>query len=671
MLGQIRRRFVEDQSGMAMVTAMLAIFILTVVVAALALATMGETGLSFDQSRSGQAFHLAEAAAYRALAELRRRIASDLNTNVLSAAPGVLLGDCLANRGWRIIATYGGPGWRVDDDDDLSNRRRAVLSVGTQVSPVLVRDAAGNPVGSFYATIYVRPADNDTPPGSNSCGVGVLRPGIESYRMPFDYFIVATGITRNARRTICLKNPGNLANCGEWLASANPGSTDFDSDPISHAWVVLVEAASYSRWALMLLSSANTWLTDTTTFLGPVHSNTQFQIWGNPTFASSVTQASLQVNFGNGGSPQQIMNDSNPPDDVPTYLSTTMQRGWCDGVGPDPCLVEPPSSNSPFWAVLDDPTGTGVPPDPFIRGRTTQLENNGSAVPPRIYFMDECGNPTCGGIFVQGDVNNLVLCVSGAPACPAGPGGSGRQHIVITRGSQQVMYVLDSSTNTQECTGPPAFSTCTDKGKGFNGMIFVNGSILRTVSNPNTGLFGTVQKDTRLTIAADGRIFITDHLVYQSPPDPSNPYDPTRNVLGVYAWCSANPPTVGNCPSRNVTIDGALTPNNLFVQASVLAPWGKFWVQGWNTLPDKGTLRFLGGTVQADFGEWGGFLTDAFGKVIGYTAYGRGMTYDTRFLTNNAPPFFPLTNQYAALRYPRLNPDPLYDRPLWEELTAQ
>jgi len=94
-------------------------------------------------------------------------------------------------------------------------------------------------------------------------------------------------------------------------------------------------------------------------------------------------------------------------------------------------------------------------------------------------------------------------------------------------------------------------------------------------------------------------------------------------------------------------------------------------VQGWNTLPDKGTLRFLGGTVQADFGEWGGFLTDAFGNVIGYTAYGRDMTYDQRFLTNNAPPFFPLTNQYAAPRFPRLNPDPLYDRPLWEELTAQ
>ena len=663
MLAQMRRRILEDESGVAMVTAMLAIFILTVVVAALALATMGETGLSFDQSRSGQAFHLAEAGAYRALAELRRRIASDFNTNVLSANPLIVQGQCNSNQGWRIIANYGGPGWV----DDAANRR-AVLAVGTPATPVAVRDAGGNTTGSFYATIYVRPADNGTPPGSNLCGVDPTT-GIESYRLPFDYFIVATGLTRNTQRTVCLKNPGNLANCGEWLASATPGSTTFDSAPVAHAWVVLIEAASYSRWALMLLNTANTWLTDTSTFLGPVHSNTQLQIWGNPTFASSVTQVSLQVNFGNGGSPQQIMNDSNPPFDVPTYLSTSMQRGWCDGVGPDPCLVERPSNNSPFWAVLDDPTGAGVPPNPFIRGQTTQLANNGTPIPPGIYFMDECGNPTCGGIFVQGDANNVVLCVSGSPACPVGPGGSGKQHIVIVAGGQQVMYVLDSATNTKECTGPPGFSTCADKGKGFNGMIFVNGSILRTVGNPNTGLFGTVQTDTRLTIAADGEIFITDHLVYQSPPNPSDPYDPTKNVLGVYAWCS-NPPSCPG-PARNVTIDGALTPSNLFVQASVLAPWGKFWVQGWNTLPDKGTLRFLGGTVQADFGEWGGFLTDAFGNVIGYTAYGRDMTYDQRFLTNNAPPFFPLTNQYAAPRFPRLNPDPLYDRPLWEELTAQ
>jgi hypothetical protein len=48
-----------------MVSAILAIFILTVVVAGLTMATMGETSISFDQSRASQALQLAEAGAYR------------------------------------------------------------------------------------------------------------------------------------------------------------------------------------------------------------------------------------------------------------------------------------------------------------------------------------------------------------------------------------------------------------------------------------------------------------------------------------------------------------------------------------------------------------------------------------------------------------------------------
>src|SRR3970040_1193888 len=136
MLAQIRRRILEDESGVAMVTAMLAIFILTVVVAA------------------------------RALAELRRRIASDFNTNVLRANPLIVQGQCNSNQGWLIIANYGGPGWV----DDAANRR-AVLAVGTPATPVAVRDAGGNTPGSFFSPIYVRPADNETPPGANPCGV--------------------------------------------------------------------------------------------------------------------------------------------------------------------------------------------------------------------------------------------------------------------------------------------------------------------------------------------------------------------------------------------------------------------------------------------------------------------------------------------------------------------
>src|SRR3972149_2206349 len=76
------RLFHREQHGVAMLAVMIAIFILTIVVAAMAIATMGESRLSFDQYREQQALGIAEAGAYRALADLRRRLSVDLDTQV-------------------------------------------------------------------------------------------------------------------------------------------------------------------------------------------------------------------------------------------------------------------------------------------------------------------------------------------------------------------------------------------------------------------------------------------------------------------------------------------------------------------------------------------------------------------------------------------------------------
>ncbi len=640
-----------------MVSAMLAIFILTVVVAALALATMGETGLSYNQSRSTQVMHLAEAGAYRALAELRRRVAVDLPLRIVGAAKSDIEPRCKTRQGWRVIAQYAYPTTLgATDWVEENGNKRALLRIGTQAAPVDIRDAGGALLGGFYATIYVRPADNSGGIDTVNCDPG----GSDTYRMWFDSFIVATAVTRNAQATICLKNVGNLVNCGAWLAASSPGDVTWDTAPPTHGWQVFISKASFSRWAVMTLATSSTWLVTGSSFPGPVHTNDRFSIWGNPVFYQAVTQVQPDVNFGSGG----LQADDNwcPPahpggTDCPIYSGPRMQRGVS--------AITAPGADSPFWAVLDQ-VSTGVPGNAQIRGQSTELANGGAVVPDGIYFMDECGNPTCGGLMVEGDVTNLVLCVAGgaSPPCPTGPGINGLQHIVIITPTEQKMFVLDPG-GVQECSGPPSYTTCVNRGKGFNGVIYINGNITSSVGNPGTGLFGKLAQSSRMTIAADGEITITNLLVYEYIPRPNDPFDPLPTVLGVYAWCSS-PPT---CPGRNVTIDGSLAPNDGHIYGSILTPWGKFWVEGWDTLPDKGTLRFLGGTVQQDFGEFGGFLTDAFGNIIGYTGYGRDMAYDARFLGSFAPPFFPLTNTYTADRV-NVNPDNFYDRPLWEELAA-
>jgi hypothetical protein len=273
--------------------------------------------------------------------------------------------------------------------------------------------------------------------------------------------------------------------------------------------------------------------------------------------------------------------------------------------------------------------------------------------------MDEgCATPSCGGIFVKGSgpgapaLLNLVLTVEG-----------GRQVIYMrhaTLPSANRRFIILDATTTRVCL-PPDFTSCSNVSKGFNGIIYVEGNI-RSSADPQSGLYGIVHRNQRLTIAADGEIRITDHLVYEQPPNSAS--DPVPNILGLYAWCSDGGGTP--CSERNVTVVGADTPNNLFVDGAVLAPWGKFWVQGWDTLPDKGGLRFLGGVAQKHFGEWGGFNPNL---VPPETGYDRLMTYDRRFMTNNAPPFFPLADVYVAPRWPRFPFDILYDRPLWGENT--
>lgn len=675
----VKRRLGRGESGVALIAAMLAIFILTVVVAALALATMGESGLSFDHARGAQALTLAEAGAYRALGELRFRISVLLDANVRNANEPDVRNPCRADggrgEGWKIIKEFGGdnPEWVIEN-----TKKRVTLGLGSSAVPIQVRDAANNPLGSFYATIYVRQANNTGSGDSANFCQFPPQNAVERYRINFDYFIVSTGRTARgtAQRTICLKNPGNNANCEAWVNAGNAGDSSWDSNG---GWPILIEKASYARWALMLLETSNTWLFKTSNFDGPVHTNRRWLIWGcgnppppgcvGPKFQSDATQVEDTVGFGNCGnnpSPRPLPAGENPPCDVPSYQAGNPMRGGWLPPAQRPRTIDPPRTNrnSPFWAALGQPLREGGPPNNReIRERTTQLDNcppDCTPVPAGIYFMDECGAAQCGGIFVKG----------------SGPGSPALLNMVLTvEGGRQVIYVrhvnglsgrfiILGATTPWEC-----FTSCTGSftsrvfTKGFNdsgggGIIYVEGDITSSV-DPQSGLYGIVQKNQRLTVAADGEIRITDHLVYEQPPNSAG--DPVPNILGLYAWCSD-----GGCSQRDVTVVGADTPNNLFIDAAVLAPWGRFWVEGWDSLPDKGAMRLLGGVAQKHFGAWGGFNPALDPPETGYD---RLMAYDQRFKTNNAPPFFPLADVYVAPRWPRFPFDILYDRPLWGENT--
>jgi hypothetical protein len=650
-------KLLHAERGVALMSIMVAVFILTIVVAAMAIATMGETTLSFDQLRGQQAVGVAEAGAYRALAELRQRVTVDLDAKLrVSGVTGAELQDiCRDNSGRHrieIISDYAYPGASSDwVDSGAGPQRTATLEIGTALSRIALTDSvSGETIGDFYAQIMVR----------SSAGLwsntGTCTPGApEHYTMWFDYAIFAVGRSGNATRTVCLRSPF-ADRCPKWLAGgAWQGSFDLSAYT---GWPVLVEQASFSQWALMF-NVGNVWLYTGTQIFGPVHSNARIQIAGDPVLNDVVTSVDPNMRFLNCFSPMTIPIPGGGGDPNPTLRTACDNTNWADpltqtfqstvtgGVAP---ISAPSSANPSRTSVgLTPPAGVDAT-DLDVSNNTTDLPDGQLSISDGLYVMDQCGSPQCGGIYIKGDASQMNLALE-----------SGNQVLYISVPSAgdpaktNLKVIVDPSTRQVQVRWGPGWTNFQNYPPGtFNGVLYVNGAITSVYDLVQPGgLWGILHRNMRMTIATQGEMRVTDHLVYENPP--AGPGHNPVNVLGLWSR------------TGNITVHGAVTPNNLYIDAAVLSPAGRFWVLDWDTLPLKGYIYFLGGTVQDTFGAWGGFNPDS--------GYARNMIYDWRLRSNVSPPFFPQTDVYTAVRIP--NPDPafasgdtLYERPLWEEMVG-
>ena len=186
--------------------------------------------------------------------------------------------------------------------------------------------------------------------------------------------------------------------------------------------------------------------------------------------------------------------------------------------------------------------------------------------------------------------------------------------------------------------------------KDCHGTAFVdpNSAIYQDTANVNNG--------TRLTVAADGNIWITGHLNYRVEPrgpdgifsDPI-PGDDTgtsaddqldvQNVLGVVSWATPSP-WVPTSRSGGIRLSSDLT-GNLQIHGMVFAtnlsgqnePSGQFSFDD----PDgsyRGISVVVGGVVQKTMGQ--------FGQPSPNRGYARDWIYDERFRYRAlSPPAFP------------------------------
>ncbi|BAW02810.1 uncharacterized protein TTMY_2448 [Thermus thermophilus] len=184
-----------------------------------------------------------------------------------------------------------------------------------------------------------------------------------------------------------------------------------------------------------------------TVFNGPVHANHNWGFWGRPVFRDVVSTSddgawywSLGGDGCTGGSRVWVRGDSRPPCTVPDF-----QKGFLRS---QPPIDLPTSTLSQQRAALGmDPQDTSTPSAKEIcfalglHNPPSKDCNSNPSVPNGVYLVND-GNNVKGGIYVQGNVDQLVLRAT----------GTGQQVYTFKQGSNTWVITVDYTTNTTAVT---------------------------------------------------------------------------------------------------------------------------------------------------------------------------------------------------------------------------
>ncbi|BCP98319.1 hypothetical protein TthHB5008_14200 [Thermus thermophilus] len=405
-----------------------------------------------------------------------------------------------------------------------------------------------------------------------------------------------------------------------------------------------------------------------TVFNGPVHANHNWGFWGRPVFRDVVSTSDdgawywhLSGDGCTGKNRVWVRGDSRPPCTVPDF-----QKGFLRS---QPTIDLPTSTLSQQRAALGmDPQDTSAPSDKeicFALGLHDPPKKNcnkNPSVPDGVYLVNDGANVK-GGIYVQGDLDQLVLKAT----------GTGKQIYTFEQGSNTWVITVDYTTNTTTVTkngAPVGTYAGTPNGPaplgtgGPTGQIYVTGKIKSLQGPSRTGplpcgvdypgssdncpdhpppaqIPPALSKETQLHITAVGAIGLTGDLIYEC--DPTKVTDP--GYLATKPRCALGAgqtlPTVLGVMSQNddITIKvGA--PDNLYLWGSYLSgASGKgLAVENYSSRGRQGKLRLFGGLIQSADQLRG--TINASGQLL--SGYIETYDYDLRFADSAlAPPNFP------------------------------
>jgi hypothetical protein len=406
------------------------------------------------------------------------------------------------------------------------------------------------------------------------------------------------------------------------------------------------------------------------TLTGPQWTNGSwnFGSGGSYVFTGSVGQSGATVSYDFTGSrcnPYCYVDSANSS---ATYngqtIAPTFQQGLTVGAAAAPL---PANDFSQKWAVLDG-MGCGegsnvcgnlsspAPPTVSNANLNATLQNiNGTAYPTGgassgIYVPTNGTAVTGGGFYVEGSVTSILL----TPGTDSSNNPTQIYTIVqngttttITTDIAANTTTLVSGSKTLHLTGVPHNGSSSPQT-----VLYVDGNIGGNTSGNNySGLSGpgqgqaAIQDGVQLTIVANGDINVTGDLLYKEEPvtlnsaDTPIPANDKGQVLGLY---TATGNIALNSPygNGNLEIDGAIAAlSQGCTQSSMQSTCGLA------TTDQINTLTIVGGRSEAN--------------AHGVNMNQSNTYYDTRFQNPNGfgPPWFPATTvTLGAPTAPTVNP---------------
>lgn len=425
---------------------------------------------------------------------------------------------------------------------------------------------------------------------------------------------------------------------------------------------------SFAAWGMFIDSST---ICDGSTLVpgtisGPVFTNGAWNFGtGKYTFTDSVGSASAKEGYQNG-SCQQVAGPSG------NGIAPTFQKGLNLG---QPTVPLPTNDFNQQRAVLDGKGTGGQPTQSELNNTMRDAKGNpypNSGKPATGVFMPVSnlnGTPTFtgGGIMVEGDAFVQLT-----------PSGSAGQTYQITQGSTVTTITIDptpklpkfpNGTTSVAVNGsaqptisgvPTMFDPATGAPQGYDTMLYVDGNI-SGLSGPAQGS-PAINDGTALTITAAKNVTLTGDLLYKSPPvtlaangstpaDSLIPGNDHGQTLGIF---TASGDIILNDTQINPKtgkFDGIMEVDASLATISASGTGGLT-----NPNAQITQLTIVGGRIQ--------------NNIKNINTITRNVLFDVRYAGGNfAPPWFPSTNvSLGGLKSANFNP-PTIQRLSWQNQT--